>query len=227
MPKPTPATRGLTLIEVLVALSIMAVLALLSWRVIDGMTRTQAVTRDHSEHWLNWQTALAQWQTDLDAMTATGTLGPIDFDGRVLRLTRRDNNDPSEPALRVVAWTAGSAENTAQRHWSRWSSPPFHDRKSLEEAWNAALAWGQNTSNAPAGQSLALVAVQSWTLFYHLGGSWTNPLSDAGTDNNATTQQRRTPDGIRVVLTLPDSGTASGTISKDWANPTLGGDKTQ
>lgn len=228
MRKPKPRTRGLTLIEVLVALSIMAVLALLSWRVIDGMTRTQTVTRDHSEHWLNWQTALAQWQTDLDATTTTGTLGPIDFDGRVLRLTRRDNNDPSEPALRVVAWTVRSTDaQSAGRHWLRWSSPLLHDRKSLEDAWGAAQTWGQNTSNAPTGQSLALVAVQSWTLFYHLGGSWTNPLSDAGTDNNATAQQRRTPDGIRLVLTLPDTGLATGTISKDWANPTLGGDKTQ
>ena len=41
--------RGFTLIEVLVALAIMAVMAVMSWQAIDGMTRTQERARTHAE----------------------------------------------------------------------------------------------------------------------------------------------------------------------------------
>jgi general secretion pathway protein J len=227
MPLRPQRNQGLTLIEVLVALSIMAVLALLSWRVIDGMAKTQTIARDHSDHWLNWQTTMAQWQTDLDAMADAGTVGPLDFDGRVLRLTRRDSANDARPEMRVVAWTVQTAPSGTTPHLMRWTSRPFHDQTELQNAWNAALAWGQNTSTATAGQALPLVAVQSWSLFYHRGGSWTNPLSDAGPDNTPNPQRRRAPDGIRLTLTLPDTGLSTGTLSKDWVNPTVGGDKTQ
>ena len=36
--------RGLTLIELLVALALLSLLALLSWRTLDGMTRAQSIT---------------------------------------------------------------------------------------------------------------------------------------------------------------------------------------
>ena len=217
------------------ALSVMAVLALLSWRVVDGMVTTQTVTRSHSQHWLNWQTALAQWQTDLDAATDTPTTAPIDFDGRVLRVTRRDTSQPDQPALRVVAWAlkpatvhtdeGGDPTNLPVLHLWRWASPPLRDAAALASAWNAAQTWGQNTGNTPDAQALPLLPVQAWTLYYHLGGTWTNPLSATGTDN--TPQPRRAPDGVRLTLTLPDTGPASGTLTKDWGNPLLGGDKTQ
>ena len=41
--------RGFTLIELLVAVGLMALMATLSWRGIDGMTRAQAQMRQHSD----------------------------------------------------------------------------------------------------------------------------------------------------------------------------------
>ena len=60
--------RGFTLIEVLVALTIMAVMAVMSWQAIDGMTRTQKRARAHADGTLALQAAFAQWHADLDAM---------------------------------------------------------------------------------------------------------------------------------------------------------------
>ena len=41
--------RGFTLIELLVAIAAMALLALMSWRGLDGMTRAQSMNRDRGE----------------------------------------------------------------------------------------------------------------------------------------------------------------------------------
>ena len=60
--------RGFTLIEVLVALSIMAVMAALTWRGIDGMARAQAATQRYTDDVLTLQAGLTQWRADLDAM---------------------------------------------------------------------------------------------------------------------------------------------------------------
>ncbi|MDO9134805.1 type II secretion system protein J, partial [Hydrogenophaga sp.] len=44
-----PRSKGFTLIELLVAIAVMAMLALLSWRSIDGMSRTQTITQERSD----------------------------------------------------------------------------------------------------------------------------------------------------------------------------------
>ena len=59
--------RGFTLIEVMVALGILALVAVLSWRGLDAMSRVRQSTSQTSTHMLTLQTALAQWRTDLDA----------------------------------------------------------------------------------------------------------------------------------------------------------------
>ena len=46
----------------MVALSIMALLALLSWRGLDAMVRAQQVTQERGERLTLLQTALAQWR---------------------------------------------------------------------------------------------------------------------------------------------------------------------
>ena len=41
--------RGFTLIELLVAIGLLALMAALSWRGLDGMTRSQAQMRQYSD----------------------------------------------------------------------------------------------------------------------------------------------------------------------------------
>ena len=96
--------RGFTLIELLVAISVMALIAILSWRGLDGMVRAQESTRQRADEMLVLQAALGQWGTDLDALVSIANTTPLDWDGQVLRLTRRSSAVPDEGAL-VVAWT--------------------------------------------------------------------------------------------------------------------------
>ena len=94
---------GFTLIELLVAISVMALLAVLSWRGLDGMARSQAQTSQRADEVLNLQAGLDQWKVDLDSLTQTPQIGSLDWDGRVLRLTRRATT--GSDGLIVVAWT--------------------------------------------------------------------------------------------------------------------------
>src|SRR5690606_33332417 len=116
--------RGFTLIELLVALAVMAMLALLSWRSLDNLNRAQAVTQERSDQVLRLQAALGQWSADLDALAETGELDALSYDGRVLRMIRRDSTEGGlqSPGLRVVAWTRRQPEmgRTDGAQWMRW-----------------------------------------------------------------------------------------------------------
>ena len=44
------AARGFTLVELLVAIAVMALLAIASWRGLDGMARSQQLTRERTRN---------------------------------------------------------------------------------------------------------------------------------------------------------------------------------
>lgn len=171
---PYPRARGFTLIELLVALSIMALMAVMSWRGIDGMARTQTQTQQRSDEVLALQMGLAQWNADLDALEPAAGLPGLDWDGRVLRLTRRGATD-SDAALRVVAWTRRAVDG--RNLWLRWQSAPLYQRGELQLAWQQASLWAVNPDDALRRQEVRLVPLADWTLYYYRQDAWTNPLS--------------------------------------------------
>jgi general secretion pathway protein J len=218
------SSRGFTLIELLVALAVMAMLALLSWRTIDGMTRTQTRTEERASQLLRLQAALGQWNADLDAITDTQEVDPLDFDGRLLRLTRRDSGETGldSPGVRVVAWTRANGQ------WRRWQSAPLQHRDDLARAWQRAALWGQGSVSDDAQRAstdsvVNVAAIDQWQLFYHRGETWANPLSsvgsgDAGSGPGTTDGL---PNGVRLVLSLSAGQALQGTLTRDWVRPTL------
>lgn len=239
-PMARAAVRGLTLIELLVALALMAVLTTLSWRVLDGMTRTQQHTQTHADSAQAWQVAIAQWQADLDALQETSLQPAVDFNGRVLRLIRRAPASATEAdnGLHVVAWALQpDAEAGNGLRWARWMSAPLRQRQALERAWQQAAQWADNPSSVPPNtEQWWLPPVAAWQLFYHRGGSWSNPQSsaDTGTSTSSPSEGASTPrtvapppDGIRLQLTLPETTSLSGTLTVDWVRPQTGGGKAQ
>lgn len=243
-PMARAALRGLTLIELLVALALMAVLTTLSWRVLDGMIRTQQQTQQHADSSQAWQVAIAQWQADLDALQETGLQPAVDFNGRVLRLIRRAPASATEAdnGLHVVAWALQpDAEADNGLRWARWMSAPLRQRQALERAWQQAAQWADNPGNVSSNtdnhpQQWRLTPVAAWQLFYHRGGSWSNPQSSADTGTSTPPPSEATntprsvappPDGIRLQLTLPDIASPRGTLTVDWVRPQTGGGKAQ
>ena len=104
---------GFTLIELLVAMAAMALLSIMSWRGIDGMVRTQEVTREQGDQQTIMQTVLAQWNADLNALMPLQGRQALDWDGQVLRLTRKTSAVNDNGAL-VVAWSRRNVDGLQQ-----------------------------------------------------------------------------------------------------------------
>jgi len=219
---------GLTLVELLVAVAMLALLAALSWRALDGMVRARAQTEEHAERLLVLEAALGQWTADLEAMTQPPFTRGIEWNGQVLRLTRTDPADAGG-GLRVVAWTRRIADGRGQ--WLRWTSAPVRQRGDWERAWQQALLWAQNPDDALRRRELAIVPIDEWRIFFYRGDAWTNPLSSdavgpaAGTPGAGAPADSgvNLPDGVRLVLRLSPGAGLTGTLQRDWARPTIAG----
>jgi general secretion pathway protein J len=238
--RPAP---GFTLVEVLAALAILALMAALTWRGIDSMTRAQTATSRSTDDTLTLQAGLTQWRADLDAIVswppASGSAAPmttqrsLDWNGNTLRLTRAD---PASPAagLRVVAWTRQSAAGW----WLRWQSAPFTTVPAWTAAWDAAARWSQEASmsglsaaaaDASGAQAVAIVRISDWQLHAFRNNAWTNLLSSAAEDASgngnasANTAVTTLPGGIRLLLTLAPGQGIAGPLTVDWVRPTFTG----
>ncbi|WP_367066150.1 prepilin-type N-terminal cleavage/methylation domain-containing protein [Oryzisolibacter sp. LB2S] len=219
---------GFTLVELLVAIAVMALLAIASWRGLDGMVRSQQITRERADAILVLQTVLAQWGADLDALQAVDHTEPIAWDGQVLRLTRRGTRQPDEGVL-VVAWARRNVDGRPQ--WLRWQSPPVRTRAEWEQIWARAAQWARTPGEAERRAETRLMPLADWQLFFYRGGAWANALSAntsgslAQTPGGLSSAAASIPEGVRLQITLPEDSALPGVITRDWANPLLGGGK--
>lgn len=221
--------RGFTLVELLVALFVMALLAILSWRGLDGMARSQQMTAERADGVLTLQVGLAQWGADLDALEQLPQATAIEWNGRVLRMTRRSTAAATDGAL-VVAWTRRVVNGAGT--WLRWQSAPVVTRGELETAWAAADTWSQNPGEELMQREVSVAPLDEWQIYFYRENAWTNPLSSdvktgvlAGLPAAPAAATPVIPDGVRLVLTLPAGQPVSGVMSIDWVRPTVGGSK--
>lgn len=209
-------TGGFTLIELLVAIALMALMAGLSWRGLDGMARAQKHTQQVSNEVLVLQAGLAQWVSDLDSMAKQAGSPGLEWDGRSMRIVRK-SMDGDSGGLQVVAWARRDVDGTGM--WLRWQSQPATNRAEMESAWQTAGVWAQSPSANERAREISIVPLERWEVFYHRGGAWSNPLSSEGTDSaGQTPAESTTPDGIRLVLHLPAETAVSGILTRDWLN---------
>jgi general secretion pathway protein J len=226
-------SRGFTLVELLVALFAMALLAVMSWRGLDGMTRAQAQTGARADEVLTLQVGLSQWSADLDAVMQLPQMAALDWNGRVLRMTRRGTATPGDGML-VVAWTRRIVNG--QGTWLRWQSPQVTTRGELEAQWQRADLWSQNPGDDEKRGEVTVTPLEDWRIFYFRENAWTNPQSSDASSTASTPPAALQglpntpaapvlPDGIRLVLTLPPGQAISGTLTRDWVRPTLAANK--
>ena len=207
-------SRGFTLVEVLVALVVMAVMAGLAWRGVDAMLRSRESTLASLAATTRLGTVMAQWEQDLQALYDTrGGVPSIKFDGNTLRLVR---NVPD--GVQIVAWSV------VQGRWQRWASPPATHSDELNEHWLRS----QQLQGGEREQLHLLDGVQTWQVYFYREGRLSNaqstgtlapaaaaavaiaaaaettsPAASAAAAGSAPAAAReRLPDGVQLVLRL-------------------------
>jgi len=178
--------RGFTLIEVLVALLVMAILASLAWQGLDGIVRARAGNDAVLDRTLRLNTAVTQWEQDLQAVQNLGAIvPPLSFDGQTLRLTRR-----ADGGVMLVAWSVRGGV------WQRWAGPAVRQVGELQELWLR----GQQLLGNEAGQ-VTVAEASTWQIYFYRGNAWSNAQS---TGDLATPVVRAPP-----PVVLPPAGGAS------------------
>ena len=229
---PFHRAKGFTLIELLVAIGILALMAGLSWRGLDGMYKAQTQLQQRADTVLTLQAGLSQWAADLDALVQLPNTPALDWDGRALRITRRSTAAPGDGLL-VVAWARREIDGAGQ--WLRWQSPPVQTRGDLQTMWARAAQWAQNASEADKKLEVRVAALEQWKVFYFRADAWTNPLSSDGAPPPpppaptpigtpvAPAAEQVLPDGVRLVLTVPPPHALAGALTRDWARASATG----
>jgi len=141
--------RGFTLVELLVAISILAIVAVLGWRGLDGIIRARTTLTNQMETTRGMQLAFAQMQSDCEHIAGRDVL-----DRRPYLLTGTDRltmvrevfteNQPSR--LQVVAYRI--VNGTLVRR----ETPAVRDLVELDSLWQSAIS-DTDTSGAVALQS--------------------------------------------------------------------------
>jgi general secretion pathway protein J len=227
--------RGFTLVEVLIALALMAVMGGLSWQGLDSLMRSRSAVQTEHARSTVLGTVLAQWRADLNAATVLpgqGQVSGIDWDGRVLRITRRStevNPDGSDAGVWVVAWRWQSEGGQTSGPWQRWQSESLRDSANVQQAWAQAAVWGQNSITDGNARQTDALPLQGWQIYFYRDNAWGNALSSEGTSTSTSTSTSNNsstgtstaatmPDAVRAVIQLaPDSG--RGSITIDWVRP--------
>ncbi|MEY2689527.1 MAG: hypothetical protein RL375_3726 [Pseudomonadota bacterium] len=222
-PRRSPS-RGFTLVEVMVALVILATMAGMAWQGVDMIVRSRAAASERVERLLRLQSVLAQWEVDLREIADTQNAPGFGFDGATLRLTRRRDN-----GVQVVVWSL------RDQTLMRWTGPVAVTGEALQDAWMHS----HQLLPAEANQLTMLPGVASWQLYVYSrrSGSWSNALStgdmktddaatappvaasgaaSAVTSGTATGNRTVLPDGVRLSLQFgPGSGGINGSLVRD------------
>jgi general secretion pathway protein J len=200
---------GFTLAEVLVALALLALLATMSWRGISSMAEAKQTADARVNETLRLGTVLAQWEQDLQQLHSTPLVPALAFDGKTLRIVRRQAG-----GLQVVAWALQEAR------WTRWASPVAISAQGLQDAW---LTSQQLLGNEP-GQLTLIDSLGGWQVYFFRNNAWTNAQS-SGDVNPGTARGPASfvlPTGVRLVLTLQQpqaEGQGGSTVTRDLLLP--------
>lgn len=155
---------GFTLVELLVAISILGIIAVLGWRGLDSIVRARIALTSDLEQTRGMQLAFAQMQSDCGLVDVSIVLGrpSVTWNQGKLIIVRKVYGDNQPTQLQVVAY------QLLNQALVRTESPATRNLQSIDQFWQAASA-GTETANAVILKTgVSAMNVSSWE-----SGGWT------------------------------------------------------
>jgi general secretion pathway protein J len=151
--------RGFTLVELLVAISILAMVAVLGWRGLDGIVRARVALTSQMEVTRGMQLAFAQMQSDAEHMADSTLLDKRAFllagvDRLTLVRTVFVENEPMR--LQVVAYRIRDGMLT------RRESAGTRDLVQLDVLWKAAISDVDPTPPVTLQAGVTGMQIETW-----------------------------------------------------------------
>ena len=212
--------RGFTLVEVLVAMVLMAIMSLIAWQGVDAIARSHEANELRLEQILRLETVIAQWEQDLAALQESTAVPTLRCDGRAVRMTRR-----AEGGMQVVLWSLQPDDRGGI--WRRWAGPATTTTRGLQESWFRS----QQLQGSEDGQLRALTGLDSWQVYFFRGNAWSNcqssddvgpatpvsPVTPVSASSPASGVAQRTllPSGVRVVIAFAPGSGLNGSLVRD------------
>ncbi len=152
--------RGLTLIELLVAISILAFVAVLGWRGLDGIVRARVALTADMEQTRGMQLAFAQLQSDCAHLVSTSIIPdrmPLVIDKDRFMLVRTVFADNQPTRLQVVTYRVKDGLLT------RRESIATRDLKELDGLWQATFIDTDKSQAVVLQTGVASMGTRLWT----------------------------------------------------------------
>jgi general secretion pathway protein J len=188
-----PRTKGLTLVELMVAISVLGFVAVLGWRGLDSIVRARIALTSDMEQTRGMQLAFAQLQSDCAHLASPANLpnrSPLAFEQGRLTLVRTVFADNQPSRLQVISYRVKDGMLT------RRESAASRDLRELDSLWRTAV------NNTDSVQAVILQAdVAAMTIRIWINGAWRTE-ADAVIATGGGAAIPSTPTGLEVTMQL-------------------------
>ncbi len=174
---------GFTLVELLVAISILAMVAVLGWRGLDGIVRARVALTEQMEATRGMQLAFAQMQSDCEHIAGVDILDARPFllaDKGRLTMVRIVFSENEASRLQVVSYRIINGALT------RRESVGTRDLNQLDMLWQAAITDADTTPPVALQAGVTAMELMTWQ-----DGAW---------------RQGPPPTAAQVSVVIPPTG---------------------
>jgi general secretion pathway protein J len=184
---------GLTLVELLVAISVLGFVAVLGWRGLDSIVRARITLTGDLEQTRGMQLSFAQLQNDCEHLASPAVLPnrvPLAAGQGRFTLVRTVFADNQPTRLKVISYRVDNGVLT------RRESVATRDLRELDTLWQSAVN-DTDTSQAVVLQSdVTAMATRLW-----INGGWRTEADAVATIGGPAASQS-VPTGLEVTMQL-------------------------